>query len=42
MPSKANVNPLVPDVTAVQTTSAKFKINNAKLYVELFLCPKMM
>ena len=32
-----DANPSVSDVTAIQTTSATFWINNAKLYVPVFL-----
>ena len=30
-----DANPLVPDVAAIQTTSATFEINNAKFYVPI-------
>ena len=33
MPPNPNANPDVEEVAAVQTTSATFQINNAKLYV---------
>ena len=33
MPGNPDANPSVPDVAAIQTTSATFQINNAKLYV---------
>ena len=32
-PSNADANPPVSDVVLIQTTSARFQINNAKLYV---------
>ena len=32
IPRNQNVNALVPEVAAIQTNSATFQINNAKLY----------